>query len=144
MATNPDPMRDRPRPALRFPSRPAIRGTWTFRKVEPVHLKLTLTLPPDADEATAGAVMAKLGELVAELSAADVTAGGKGFRVDIGRSGLRPGPAVELVLVPNHLRGAVERLKRAADLLARSAGGPVVVRVATDADPETPLYQTAA
>jgi hypothetical protein len=46
--------------------------------------------------------------------------------------------------VPNHLRGAVVRLTRAADLLARSAGGPVVVRVATDAEPEKPLYQVAA
>jgi hypothetical protein len=87
MATNPDPKRGRPRPAIRFTSRPAVRGTLTFRKVVPVHLKLTLTLRPDADEAAAGAVMAKLGELVAELSAADVTAGGTGFRVDAGRSG---------------------------------------------------------
>jgi len=127
---------------------PAVVVKLVAEPVVSVYLELKLTLRSDTDAVTANATYDKLTGLVGLLNAFEAELGGSGFLMDIGKSGVKPGPAVGLVLMPNNPNGADRRLATVAELLAKAASeypgkGEVVARVLSVADPDRPLFSFA-
>jgi hypothetical protein len=130
-------------------ARPLVRGTLPFEPAVPLYLELTLTLRPDTDKDTVAAVFEKLTTLVELLNGYEAELGGTGFAVDEPRSGIKAGPAVGLVLLPNDPNGAERRLAKVAELLAKAASeyagkAGVVAGVFSATDPKKPLFSVAA
>jgi hypothetical protein len=92
----------------------------TFGSEVSICLELTLTLHPETDKTTVASVFEKLTALVDLLTAYETELGGVGFAVDAAKSGVKPGPTVALVLVPNDSNGVERRLTKVAELLAKA------------------------
>jgi hypothetical protein len=129
--------------------RPLERVNLMFEPVVSIYLELTLSLRPETDKTSVSAIFEKLTVLVDLFNDYEAELGGVGFTVDATRSGVKAGPTIGLVLVPNDPNGAERRLAKVAELLAKAASeypdkAEVSVGVFSVTDPNQPLFSVAA
>jgi hypothetical protein len=128
--------------------RPMKRVSLTLEPVVSIYLELTLTLRPETDKTTVTAVFEKLTAFVNLLNSYEVELGGAGFTVDAAKSGVKTGPSIGLVLLPNDPNRAEHRLAKVAELLARTVSeypgkAGMIAEVFSATEPERALFTIA-